>query len=269
MANKPSTMIHEDFHYGDVEHAHYIEEGYHICDKFLTDEALAYSREHIDPMTALVCDELPTHMIVSAHQLGAQWMIDLATEPKLLDLLEKQVGPNVVFWSSHLFCKQPHTGEAIPWHQDAPYWNVSKNLSGGVWIAFDDIDEDNGAMSIIPGWHNKGTLKRLYGGEKFFSEEIDPAVLPEKIDEVKVQYKVSAGQMCVHDTMTPHNSVPNNSNRWRRVLVLRYMGAEDEMVEKTYQDYRDNSDFPRIYYLVRGNDIMNRGLNTDLLPASV
>ena len=104
---------------------------------------------------------------------------------------------------------------------------------------------------------------------RFFSEEIDPAVLPENIEQVKVQYKVRAGQMCIHDTMIPHNSVPNNSDRWRRVLVLRYMGAEDEMAEKVYQDYRDNSDFDRIYYLVRGNDIMNRGLNTDLLPAAV
>ena len=40
-------------------------------------------------------------------------------------------------------------------------------------------------MAIIPGWHKKGTLKRLYGNEQFFSEEIDPAVLPENIDQVK------------------------------------------------------------------------------------
>ena len=57
MDNKPSTMVHEDFHYGDEENAHYLKEGYHICDKFLTDEALAYCRAKIDPMTEKVGDE--------------------------------------------------------------------------------------------------------------------------------------------------------------------------------------------------------------------
>ena len=88
MTTNPYTMIHEAFHYGDEENLHYLKEGYHICDKFLTDEALIYCRDKIDRMTTQVCEELPKHMIVSAHQLGAQWMIDLATEPKLLDLLE-------------------------------------------------------------------------------------------------------------------------------------------------------------------------------------
>ncbi len=60
--------------------------------------------------------------------------------------------------------------------------------------------------------------------------------------------------------MIPHRSPPNTSDRWRRVLVCRYMGADGEMDEKEYPDYRTGRMFPRKYLLVRGEDLRNRGL---------
>ena len=60
--------------------------------------------------------------------------------------------------------------------------------------------------------------------------------------------------------MIPHNSLPNRSNRWRRVLVLRYIEAAGEVEEKQYKDYRTGESFARECYLVRGKDVKNHGL---------
>ncbi len=271
MKRKPETLIHNDFHYGDVEHAHYEKKGYYIFENFLSDEAIDYCREQLDRMLGELKSDFSPDMMIGTHQLGEQWISDLAIEPRLLDLVERHIGPNIVLWASHLLIKQPHTGRPVPWHQDAPYWNISGPFSGSVWVPFDNIDDENGSMSIIPGWHNKGTLKKLYRDKEFkeFSEEIDPEYLPENIDQVKVKYLMSAGQMAIHHTMLPHNSVPNKSDRWRRVLVLRYMVSDCQTNDMEYEDYRTGEKFPRQYYLVRGKDLLNQGLNTDLLHATV
>lgn len=271
MIKKPETMIHGGFHYGAAEHAHYENKGYFIFDNFLTDEALDYCREQLERMIGQLNPDFSPDMMIGAHQLGEQWMCDLATEPELLDVLARHIGPDIVLWASHLLCKPPRTGRPVPWHQDAPYWNISGPFSGSVWVPFDDIDDDNGAMSIIPGWHTKGTLQRLYRDKEFqeFDEEIDPQVLPGNIDDVKVKYIMQAGQMAIHHTMLPHNSVPNKSNRWRRVLVLRYMASDCETHAMEYEDYRTGEHFPREYYLVRGRDVLNQDLNTDLLANPV
>ncbi len=122
------------------------------------------------------------------------------------------------------------------------------------------MDNDNGAMAVLPGWHTRGTLpRRDTGVDEGFTEEIDPSALPDDLDAVKVQYRFPAGGMAIHDTMIPHNSYPNQSDRWRRVLVLRYMAAAGECGPKTYPDYRTGEPFTRECFLVSGEDSQQRG----------
>jgi ectoine hydroxylase-related dioxygenase (phytanoyl-CoA dioxygenase family) len=260
MTEGSPTLLDDAFHYGQEEQAHYETEGYTIFENFLRAEGLAACQENLDRMIAATpADRDPAEMI-STHQLGESWVWALATEPKLLDLVERHIGPDIVLWSSHCLCKRPHTGEAIPWHQDALYWNVSGKLAPGIWIPFDDIDEENGAMSVLPRWHNKGELKRNVGDQDLFNQEIDPMVLPDNVDDIRVAYNLRAGQLAIHDTMIPHNSVPNRSDRWRRVLVLRYIDAAGDVGDKQYTDYRTGETFERECYLVRGEDVTGRGL---------
>jgi ectoine hydroxylase-related dioxygenase (phytanoyl-CoA dioxygenase family) len=253
------NWIHPQFRYTDAEHDRYERLGYCLFPRFLTAGAVEHCRGELNRMLERLQPGRSPDEIYSAHQ-QEPWIFDLATQPSILDMIERQVGPNVVLWSSHLICKPPRTGRAIPWHQDAPYWNVSGNLSGAVWIAFDDIGADNGGMAVLPGWHNKGTLQVRERGTSFFNDEIDPSALPPDPDAVKVQYTFPAGGAATHHVMIPHNSIPNTSDRWRRVLVLRYTAADGVMGDKLYEDYRTGAKFPREFYLVRGQDVLKRSL---------
>ena len=253
------TYLHDEFTYTNEQHARYERDGYLFFDSFLSDDGLARCRQECDRMIAILQPGRSPQLMISAHQ-QERWIFDVASEPKVLDMLEKQIGPNIVLWSSHMLCKAPHTGEYVPWHQDAPYWNVTGNFASGIWIPFDDIDHDNGAMCVVPGWHKKGQLPRRDSGLSGFDEEIEPTALPEDVDEDKVEYRLKAGQAALHNVMMPHSSPPNQSDRWRRVLVLRYIAADGEFGGKTYEDYRTGEPFAREFFLVRGEDVANKRL---------
>ena len=254
-------MIRHDWQYTTEHAAQYAREGYCVYDRFLTEQALFDCRGQIDRMLTELEPGRDPSDIISPHQIE-RWVWDLATEPQILDMIEAQIGPNIVLWSSHMLLKSPGSGIEVPWHQDAPYWNVSGPLPAGLWIAFDDMDAENGAMAVLPGWHTKGVLPRDDRPGNLFHEMISPDALPENVEEAQVQYSMPAGGMAIHDTMIPHCSQPNRSDRWRRVLVLRYMSADGEMGDKIYADYRDGSPMPRVYFLVRGEDVAGRGLPT-------
>jgi len=257
-------MIAPEFRYTEADHAQYESEGYAILDNCLAPSTVDEIRAEID---ALVEQLHPTRTadndLICVHQCGARWLWELAIAPPLLDMVERQVGPNITLWTTHILAKPPRTGIVVPWHQDEPYWNISGRMAGGIWIAIDDVDEGNGTMSVLPGWHKRGTLPRLTVGDAapgVFNEEIDRASLPADTDAVKVTYRLKAGQLAIHNTMIPHCSTPNTSDRWRRVVVLRYIAADGELNPKTLQDYRDLFSFEREFFLVRGEDVNGRGL---------
>lgn len=255
----PMSMIRTDWKFSETDREFFRQQGYYTYNRFLTDEALALCQREIDLMLSELQPGRDPANIISPHHIK-RWIWDLANEPRILDMMESQIGENLVLWSTHMLCKPPGSGMPIPWHQDAPYWNVGGPFPAGLWIAFDAMDEDNGAMAVLPGWHQKGTLPIDTRENVLFNQMIDPQRLPPDVDSVKHQYRMPAGGMAMHDTMIPHSSTANQSPRWRRVLVLRYMSATAEMGEKMYEDYRDGSPMPREFFLVRGEDIDQRGL---------
>ena len=255
-----TPMIDPSFHYSQTDHEHYLRAGYCFFECFLSAAGLAFGRRQIDRMVAqLQPGRSPEHMI-SCHQ-QEQWLFELACEPQILDLVERQIGPDIVLWSSHLLIKPPRTGKAVPWHQDVPYWNIKGELPGGLWIPFDDVASANGTMSILPGLHREELPRRARAGE-LFSEEIDSAYLTEDLESRQVEYRLKAGQLALHHTLIPHSSTPNSTDQWRRVLVLRYMDAAGTAGPKEYEDYRTGAKFERELFLLRGRDLANRALRS-------
>jgi len=46
-----------------------------------------------------------------------------ARDPRLLDLMEPLIGPNIMFWSDKVVFKAEEVAENTPWHQDWAYWH--------------------------------------------------------------------------------------------------------------------------------------------------
>ena len=87
------------------------------------------------------------------------FLYDIVMNPKIHDLVEGILGPNFFVWASNFFIKEPFNKSTVGWHQDAYYWPMSPHNTVTVWLAFDDVDSDNGAMKLIPGSHKHGIIK--------------------------------------------------------------------------------------------------------------
>ena len=242
----------------------FTEDGYALLGRVLSDEGLAEARRQMDRMLDALHPSLQADEYYSAHQ-QEPWLLDLCCAPPLADVLEQAIGPDIVLWSTHLICKRPRTGRAIPWHQDGTYWNLAGRFAS-IWLALDDLDDENGTMYVLPRYHRQ-SMPRRPTGEDFFDEEIEPSALPADVDEQEVGYVFEAGGAAIHDERIPHRSPPNRSpDRWRRVLVLRYLSADGHMAVKQYVNYRTTEMFDRRLFLVRG-DAGNHPLVEDAATA--
>lgn len=160
---------------------------------------------------------------INCFQARSRGIWDLCTEPRLLDAVEDLIGPDIVCWASHFFCKLPGDPKRVPWHQDAIYWRLAPARTVTVWLAIDDTDEDNAAMRFLPGSHARGTLAWGEAGEG--------TVLDKAIDDVAslgapVADVLPAGAFSLHADMLAHGSEPNRSSRRRCGLTIRYCPPE-------------------------------------------
>ncbi len=90
---------------------------------------------------------LRIHMLHRKLELHERYML----HPRVLDVLEVLIGPDILALQTMLFLKPPgKPGQG--WHQDAYYIPTHPDTLCGAWIAIDDCDELNGAM-----WFAKGS----------------------------------------------------------------------------------------------------------------
>ncbi len=165
-----------------------------------------------------------SYSISSAHLKHGR-VYDLLTAPRIVACVKDLLGENVVGWGSHFFCKMPHDGKAVAWHQDASYWPLTPTKAVTVWLAIDDADRENGCMRFIGGSHHFGHLTFRP------SESDEHNVLNQTIDNPEQYGKpaddvLRAGEMSLHSDLLLHGSEANDSDRRRCGLTLRYAATD-------------------------------------------
>lgn len=169
---------------------------------------------------------------INCYQARCRGIWDLCTEPRILDFVQDIVGPDIICWASHFFCKLPHDEKTVPWHQDASYWQLSPARTVTVWLAIDDADEENAAMQFLPRTHDRGHLE--------WRQSTGPAALHQEIVGVEtlgqpVSNNLRAGQISMHADMLAHGSQANLSDRRRCGLTIRYCPPEVEIVDPAWK----------------------------------
>ena len=154
----------------------------------------------------------------------SRWLYDICTHPQILAYVEGILGPDFFLWGSHFFAKAPQTSDTVGWHQDAHYWPLSPHNTVTVWLAFTDVDEENGAMKVIPGSHRGGILKHK---EAAAEASVLTLELEEGTFSVEdaVSFRLPAGCASLHDDNLIHGSPANPSDRWRIGLTMRFSGT--------------------------------------------
>ena len=148
----------------------------------------------------------------------------LDRDPRLLDVLEPLIGPNILFWSDKVVFKADEVEYDSPWHQDWAYWKGAHKLS--VWIALDDVDPSNGCLKLVPGSHQWVADHDGQVTGPGFGHRVDP----KHIDESQVvTAAMPAGSAVIFHDLTLHASYPNTSgrDRWSVISTFKDPHAED------------------------------------------
>lgn len=193
--------------------------------RFFDEAEIALHRAYLDDLLARVlASGADSYSIATAHRRYGT-VYDLLTHPRIVACVADLLGPNVVGWGSHYFCKMPHDGKRVSWHQDASYWPLSPSKTVTVWLAIDDADVGNACMRFLPGTHTLGHLTYR------MSEDDENNVLDQTVENAEqfgdpVDVELRAGEASIHSDLLLHGSEANVSDRRRCGLTLRYCAAD-------------------------------------------
>ena len=226
----------------DKQKVYFEENGYLVIRNLLTAAEVEGLKRRADQIAAGVAEHVPEHCVqvepaISKGQVQAESRIESirklwnlvgyddvmyahATNPKILDVLQDLIGPDLKLYGDQLFMKPPHHGSRKEYHQDSQSWkHIVPHDLVSCWAAMDDATLDNGCLWVIPGSHKWG----LIGKEQ--EREIEQQTLAgEMKDEVAVE--LQAGDCSFHHSLLLHSSYANRSPKRRRGYATHYMSAK-------------------------------------------
>lgn len=153
---------------------------------------------------------------------SSRYLYDICCNKIILDHVEQLIGADFFLWGSNFFIKEPRSRESIGWHQDAYYWPLRPIISLTVWLAFDDVDEENGAMRIIPKSHlNAVREHKRMNGEGSSALDLQCEIFGDEEGKSE-SLCLKRGEFSIHNDLSVHGSPSNPSARRRAGLTIRY-----------------------------------------------
>ena len=178
---------------------------------------------------------LRIHMLHRKLELHERYLL----HPRVLDVLQALIGPDVLALQTMLFLKPPgKPGQG--WHQDSYYIPTHPDSLCGAWIAVDDCDELNGAMWMATGSQHEpvyppasgygfgdralGDIPAIGGASNPDDAQNDLAPIGARYPNVLVS--AEAGDVVFFGGHVLHRSKRNfTEDRFRRAFVGHYCNA--------------------------------------------
>jgi chlorinating enzyme len=156
--------------------------------------------------------------------LMLQWADRMVNHPKVLDIVEDLLGPNVLCWTSNLFQKKPMQPQFVSWHQDSTYWGLEPDEVLTVWIALMPSTPESGCLKVIPGSHHWTPVIHEDTFDK--NNQLTRGQSMVGVDENLARDVVLApGEISIHHVRLAHASRPNKADHARLGFAIRFMSA--------------------------------------------
>jgi ectoine hydroxylase-related dioxygenase (phytanoyl-CoA dioxygenase family) len=99
---------------------------------------------------------------LKAGMFGSAGMFRVITHPKVLDIVESVIGPEILAHPQfNLQAKMPREEMSkVPWHQDLEFLesDAKETFMVNVWIPLVDATVENGCLQVISGSHKAGLI---------------------------------------------------------------------------------------------------------------
>ncbi|MEK9671451.1 MAG: phytanoyl-CoA dioxygenase family protein [Rhodospirillaceae bacterium] len=154
------------------------------------------------------------------------WCDKLIRDPRVLDVVEDLVGPDILVWTSTFWIKEPGSPHVAAWHQDTAYFGLEPPEQICVWLALTDATVEAGCMNVLPWRGNRPGVLRHVPGKVLISINRGTQEVVEPFDEAKaVPMPLKAGEISIHHGLMMHASAPNNAKHRRVGIGMNYIPA--------------------------------------------
>ena len=199
----------------------YENEGYVVAHDVLDIELIEEARRHVDWLLERTPGVRPEQLHHDLMRDDPFW-VRLISDPRLLDVVEQFLGPDIALFASHYIAKRPRDGQAVLWHQDGSYWPLEPVRVVTLWLALDRTDPENGCLRVIP--RSQGLdlqeMKERSDVDNVLGSGLDDSAVDES---QAVDILLEPGGVEIHHPNLIHGSHANTSERWRRGLTIRYI----------------------------------------------
>jgi phytanoyl-CoA hydroxylase len=149
---------------------------------------------------------------------------DLIFNPKIVDIIENLIGPNIQLRHTTLNLKPPSKFSTWLWHQDYPFFPHTNYDLIAAMIFLDDATPENGCLTVLPGSHK--------GGPRYHEIPKDePWRLKERAELQDrsrwLPLPVPAGGMELHHCNLLHGSPASKNDQPRSAIVIWYRAADN------------------------------------------
>lgn len=164
---------------------------------------------------------LRIHMLHRKLEIHERYLL----HPRILDVLERLIGPDVMAMQTMLFIKGPgQPGQG--YHQDSFYIKVFPDTLCGAWIALDDADEENGCMYFVPGTQHDDIHAEVGAPANTADHQAGLIEIKDVVQAREVPVPAKSGDVVFFGGHVIHRSMQNRSkDRLRRSFVGHYGNA--------------------------------------------
>jgi len=211
----------------DTQCAQYWEDGYLFpIDVMPAEDAIALRAELEEIERTWLDADLPlplsTYKRVNAHYV-LPMAYRIGADPRLLDVVEGILGPDIMIYAVEFFIKEPQTQQIVSMHQDLTYWGLGA-IDGLVtaWLSLSPATPASGCMDFVRGSHKNAILPHedTFSDNNLLSRGQEVQVDVAEADKVPIE--IHPGQISLHHGLTIHGSGPNTTDDRRIAAVVRY-----------------------------------------------
>ncbi len=195
------------------------------------EQAIAY-RNKLEAVEA-VLGELTGGRRFKCHLLY-KWVSELIREPRILDAVEKILGPNILCWGTDFWLKNARSDKFVSWHQDSEYWGIDNDRLITAWVALSPATVESGCMRMLPGSHLQPGLEHE---DTFHPDNMltrGQTISNGINEEDAVNIEVDTGETVLFAYRIAHASHPNKSDDRRIGIAIRYISPEARQVKSDW-----------------------------------
>jgi phytanoyl-CoA hydroxylase len=229
--------------------AKYDRDGFLVVPQFLPDEDFAELQRELDRYIQMVVPTLPDSdafyvdksrpetLKQLQHMGGDPFFREYADHPRWKKLAERLLGEEAISRGTEWFNKPAGTNSPTPAHQDNYYFNFDPPNVLTMWLALEDVDEENGCLRYVRGSHLQGRRPHAPSQVLGFSQGIADFGPADEANEVCMTLR--ANDLIVHHGWTVHRAEPNRSaTRHRPSFAIVFQGVSckiDDEGRKRYE----------------------------------